>query len=43
MAVLYAVVRAGYMAVVTDDVEKGTGRKPIAFKDFVNNNAESWM
>lgn len=43
MAVLYAVVRAGYMAAITDDVEKVTGCKPIAFKDFVDNNAESWM
>jgi uncharacterized protein YbjT (DUF2867 family) len=42
MAVLYAVVRAGYMAAVTDDVEKVTGCKPITFKDFVDNNAESW-
>ncbi len=43
MAVLYAVVRTGYMAAITDDVESITGYKPIAFKDFVNNNAESWM
>ncbi len=43
MAVLYSVVRAGYMAAVTDDVEKVTGRKPIGFKDFVNNNAECWL
>ncbi len=43
MAVLYAVVRAGYMAVVTNDVEKVTGHKPTVFKDFVNNNAKCWM
>ena len=43
MAVLYAVVRAGYMATVTDDVEKVTGRKPVTFKDFVNNNAKCWV
>ena len=43
MAVLYAVVRAGYMAAITDDVEKVTGRMPVDFKDFVNNNAESWL
>ena len=42
MAVLYAVVRAGYMAVVTDDVEKITGRKPTEFEEFVNNNAKCW-
>jgi len=43
MAVLYSVVRAGYMAAITDDVEKVTGCKPMAFKDFVNNNAECWI
>ena len=42
MAVLYAVVRAGYMAAVTDDVEKITGHKPTEFKDFVNNNVKCW-
>ena len=42
MAVLYAVVRAGYMAVVTDDVEKITGRKPEDFEEFVNNNSICW-
>jgi len=43
MAVLYSVVRAGYMAAVTDDVKKVTGRKPIGIKDFVSNNAKCWI
>jgi hypothetical protein len=31
------------MAIVTNDVEKVIERKPIALKDFENNNAESWL
>ena len=42
MAVLYGVVRAGYMAVVTDDVERVTGHKPVAFAEFVKANANCW-
>ncbi len=43
MAVLYAVVRAGYAAVVTDDVERITGRKPLTFDAFVKDNVECWQ
>jgi uncharacterized protein YbjT (DUF2867 family) len=42
MRVLYEVVRAGYMAAVTDDVESVTGRKPVGFGEFVNANVGSW-
>jgi uncharacterized protein YbjT (DUF2867 family) len=42
MAVLYSVVRAGYMAVVTDVVEKVTGHKPVSFAEFVKDNSASW-
>jgi len=42
MAVLYAVVRAGYMAVVTDGVEKVTGHKPVSFAEFVKDNSACW-
>jgi len=42
MAVLYAVVRAGYMGVVTDVVEKVTGHKPVCFAEFVKDNSACW-
>jgi uncharacterized protein YbjT (DUF2867 family) len=42
MAVLYSVVRAGYMAVVTDVVEKVTGHKPVFFAKFVKDNSACW-
>ena len=42
MGILYAVVRAGYMAVVTDNVQKVTGRKPAAFTEFARQNASCW-
>ena len=42
MAVLYGVVRAGYAAAVTKDVENATGRKPVTFNEFVKTNTESW-
>jgi uncharacterized protein YbjT (DUF2867 family) len=42
MAVLYAVVRAGYMAAVTDDVERVTGHKPVTFAEFVRANVKCW-
>jgi uncharacterized protein YbjT (DUF2867 family) len=43
MGILYAVVRAGYMAVITNEVERVTGRKPLRFSDFVLNNKKCWI
>jgi hypothetical protein len=34
LQMLYAVVRAGYAAAVTDDVERVLGRKPVAFAEL---------
>ena len=42
MGILYAVVRAGYMAAVTDDVQNVTGQKPIAFGEFARQNVPCW-
>ncbi len=42
LGILYAVVRAGYMAVVTDDVQNVTGRKPVTFAEFARQNASCW-
>ncbi len=42
LKVLYAAVRAGYTAVVTDAVENVTGRKPVTFAEFVNKNVGCW-
>jgi uncharacterized protein YbjT (DUF2867 family) len=42
MAVLYGVVRAGYAATVTNDVENVTGRKPMTFEEFVLQNLACW-
>jgi len=43
LGILYAVVRAGYMATVTDDVENVTGRKSVPFAEFVRYNAKCWQ
>ncbi len=42
LADLYAAVRAGVMAEVTDGVRRATGRSPISFKDFARKNASYW-
>ncbi len=42
LGALYAVVRAGYMAAVTNDVESVTGAKPINFETFARNNSSFW-
>jgi uncharacterized protein YbjT (DUF2867 family) len=42
LTVLYRVVRAGYMAAVTPDVEKVTGRRPATFREFAEANAAAW-
>ena len=43
MRVLYAAVRAGYAAAVTDDVKLVTGRKPMSFEAFVEMNKAYWQ
>lgn len=42
LGALYAVVRAGYMATVTNDVESVTGTKPIHFEAFARSNSSFW-
>jgi uncharacterized protein YbjT (DUF2867 family) len=42
LGVLYGVVRAGYAAGVTFDVETVTGRKPITFRTFAELAAQAW-
>ncbi len=42
MAVLYDAVRRGWMAAVTDDVQKVLGRTPISFGTFALKNAAAW-
>jgi uncharacterized protein YbjT (DUF2867 family) len=42
MATLYGAVRAGYTAIVTDDVETVTGQKPETFSLFAKRNATCW-
>jgi uncharacterized protein YbjT (DUF2867 family) len=42
MGILYAVVRAGYMAAVTDDVRNVTGKGPITFSEFARQNVSCW-
>jgi len=42
LGILYTVVRAGYMAVVTDDVQNVTGQKPVTFVEFARRNVSCW-
>ncbi len=42
MGILYSLVRAGYMAGLTADVQQVTGRKPLTFAEFARNNASLW-
>jgi uncharacterized protein YbjT (DUF2867 family) len=42
LALLYSVVRAGYMAALTPDVEAVTGRKPTSFAEFAKAAADAW-
>ena len=42
LGALYAVVRAGYMATVTNDVESVTGAKPIHFEAFARSSSSFW-
>jgi len=43
MTVLYGVVRAGFAAAVTRDVEQVLGRPPISFRRFAQKNTAAWM
>ncbi len=43
MAGLYAAVRQGFMASVTEDVKAVTGQDPIRFEDFVQSNKSVWV
>jgi len=42
MMELHAIDKAGYAAVVTDDVKTLTGRAPRSFRDFARENAAKW-
>ena len=42
MLELHAIDKAGYAAVVTDDVAKLTGKPPRSFADYVAENAAIW-
>ena len=42
VGVLYAAVRAGYTAVVTNDVESVTNRRPISFETFARQSEAAW-
>jgi len=43
MGILYGVVRAGHMAVVADDVENVTGRRPLSLEHLVRDNIACWQ
>ena len=42
LAKLFAFVRKGLMAEMTDTVREVTGKAPMTFKDFAQKNAEIW-
>jgi uncharacterized protein YbjT (DUF2867 family) len=42
LAVLYGVVRAGYAAGITSDVETVTGQKPTTFRAFAERASSAW-
>ncbi len=42
MSTLYGYVRVGATAMVTDEVQKVTGRAPIRFEQFVEDHLETW-
>ena len=43
MAVLYNVVRAGYMAAITSDIEKVSGQKASSFETFMETNKNCFI
>jgi uncharacterized protein YbjT (DUF2867 family) len=42
LGLLYAPVRAGYMAAISDDVRQITGRVPMSFSTFAKQHADAW-
>ncbi len=42
MALLYDAVRNGWMATVTEDVQKAIGKTPISFTEFAQRDTEYW-
>jgi uncharacterized protein YbjT (DUF2867 family) len=42
LGMLYGAVRAGYMATVTDDVQRTIGRAPRSFAEFARLNVNAW-
>jgi uncharacterized protein YbjT (DUF2867 family) len=42
LSMLYAVVRAGGMAGVTEDFERVAGRRPTTFQEFAEASASAW-
>lgn len=42
MGLLYSVVRNGWAAGVTDDVQRVTGHPPISFAEFARQSAAAW-
>lgn len=42
VGMLYSVVRAGYAAAVTKDVQTVTGRAPTRFADYAGHSAAAW-
>jgi uncharacterized protein YbjT (DUF2867 family) len=42
MGVLYSAVRSGWLAAVTEDVQRVIGRPPLSFGDFVRAHIDAW-
>jgi uncharacterized protein YbjT (DUF2867 family) len=42
LGMLYAAMRAGQAAAITNEVGNITGRKPITFDEFARQNADAW-
>jgi uncharacterized protein YbjT (DUF2867 family) len=42
LGVLYSAVRSGWLAVITEDVERVIGRPPVSFGDFAQAHAGAW-
>jgi hypothetical protein len=42
MGVLYKAVRSGWMATITEDVERVVARPPISFGEFAKTHTDTW-
>jgi uncharacterized protein YbjT (DUF2867 family) len=42
MGMLYSAVRSGWLAVITEDVQRVIGRPPVSFGDFAQAHADAW-